>query len=160
MKCGSPITKGHLNVFPAKEIKRKNFNYKGNFATLCKSRNKRPTVNTVNDNYVNTENCTYVSPESSWGDNQESCDVINSWKKHGHSDDDDFSVLSVRTIYDKKRAGNQETAKHRLGMGNDRNMNIPVDSASPVSFLKQNVNVLHELKLIPQPENPPSGEGD
>ena len=34
-----------------------------------------------------------------------------------------------------------------IGLGDDAiiNLNIPVDSASPVSFLKQ--NVLHELKL-------------
>ena len=84
MKCGNAFTKGHVNVCPAKGITCKNFNYKGHFAKLCKSRNKRPTVNAVNDNYVNTEN--------SWGENQESCDVINAWNKYGHSDDDDFSV--------------------------------------------------------------------
>ena len=65
MKCENPFTKGHLNVSPAKDITCKNCNYKEHFAKLCKSRNKRLTVNTVNDNYVNTENCTYVSPESS-----------------------------------------------------------------------------------------------
>ena len=90
MKCGDPFTKGHLNVYPAKDITCKSCNYKGNFAKLCKSRNKRPTVNTVNDNYVNTENCTYVSPERSWGENQESFDVINTWNEYGQSDDDDF----------------------------------------------------------------------
>ena len=67
MKCGNPFTKGHLNVCPAKDITCKNCYYKGHFAKLFKSSNKRPTVNTANDNYVITENCTYVSPESSWG---------------------------------------------------------------------------------------------
>ena len=67
MKCGNPFTKRHINVCPAKDITCKTCNYKGHFAKLCKYRKKRPTVNTVNDNYVNTENLTYVSPESSWG---------------------------------------------------------------------------------------------
>ena len=58
MKCGNSITKRHLNVCPAKDIICKNCNYKGHFAKQCKSRNKRPAVNTVNDNYVKTENCT------------------------------------------------------------------------------------------------------
>ena len=59
------------------DITCKNCNYKGHFAKLCKSRNKRPTVNTVSDNYVNTENCTYAPLENSWAEDQESCDVIN-----------------------------------------------------------------------------------
>ena len=69
MKCGNPFTKGHLNVCPANNITCKNCNYKGHFAKLCKFRNKLPTVNTVSDNYVNTESCTYVPPESSWSKN-------------------------------------------------------------------------------------------
>ena len=100
MKCGNPFKKGHLSLCPAKDNFQK-CNYKGHFSKLCKSRNKRPTVNTVNDNYVNTENFTYVSQESSWGEKQESCGVINTWNEHGQSDDDDFSVVSVRRIYDK-----------------------------------------------------------
>ena len=77
MKCGNVFTKGHLNVCPAKDITCKNCNYKGHFAKLCKSRNKRPTINTVSHNYVITENCKYAPPENSRVDDQESCDVIN-----------------------------------------------------------------------------------
>ena len=58
LKCGNTFTKGHLNVCPAKVITCKNCNYRGHFAKLCKSRIKRPTVNTVSDNYVNADNCT------------------------------------------------------------------------------------------------------
>ena len=65
IKCENAFTKGHLNVCPAKDITCKNCNYKGHFAKLCKSRNKRPTVNTVLDTFANTENCTYVPPETS-----------------------------------------------------------------------------------------------
>ena len=76
---------------------------------------------------------------------KESYDVINAWNEYGQSDDDDFSVLSVRTIYDNN--GLETKKLLNLGIGWDMivNMNIPVDSASPVSFLKQ--NVLHEIKL-------------
>ena len=145
MKCGNPFTKGHLNVCPAKDITCKNCNYKGHFAKQCKSRNKRPTVYTVIDNYVNTENFTYASPESSWGENQESCNVINGWNEYGQSDDDDFSVLSVRTIYDENGLETKKLQNIGLGWEIIVNMNIPIDSASPVRFLKQ--NTMHQLKL-------------
>ena len=65
--------------------------------------------------------------------------------EEGISVNDDFSVLNIRTIYD---TNGLETKKLvNIGSGDDAivNLNIPVDSASPVSFLKQ--NVLHELKL-------------
>ena len=145
IKCGNTFTKGHLNVCPAKDITCKNCNYNGHFAKLCKSRNKKPTKNTVSDIYVNTENCTYTPPENSWMEEKELCDVRNAWNEYGQSDDDDFSVLSVRTIYDNN--GLETKKLLNLGIGWDMivNMNIPVDSASPVSFLKQ--NVLHEIKL-------------
>ena len=145
MKCGNTFTKGHLNVCPAKDITCKNCNYRGHFAKLCKSRNKRPTVNTASDNYVNTENCTYTPPENSWTEDQESFHVINAWNEYGQSDDDDFSVLSVRTIYDKNGLETKKLLNLGIGWVMIVNMNIPVDSASPVSFLKQ--NVLHEIKL-------------
>ena len=101
MKCENTFTKGPLNVYSAKDITCKNCNYKGHFAKFCKSRNKRPTVNTVSDNYKNNDICTYTPPENSWMEDQESCDVVNAWNEYGQSDDDDFSVLSVRTNYDK-----------------------------------------------------------
>ena len=52
IKCGNPFTKGKLKVCPAKDITVKTVINKGFFAKLGESRNKRPTVNTVNDNYV------------------------------------------------------------------------------------------------------------
>ena len=145
MKCGNTFTKRHLNICPVKDITCKNCNYKGHFAKLCKSRKKRPTVNTVSDNYVNTEHCRYTPPENSWMEEKESCDFINAWNEYGQSDNDDFSVLSVITIYDNN--GLETKKLLNLGIGWDMivKMNIPVDSASAVSFLKQ--NVLHEIKL-------------
>ena len=69
VKCGNPITKGHLNACPAKNIICKNCKYKSYFANLCKSKNKRPSINIVND-YVNSEICKYVRSEDSWSKNQ------------------------------------------------------------------------------------------
>ena len=97
------------------------------------------------DTYVNTANFTYVPPKNLWAENQESCDVINAWNEYGQSDDDDFSVLSVRSIYDKNGFETKKLLNIGIGWYMIVDMNIPVDSASPVSFLKQ--NVLHEIKL-------------
>ena len=71
--------------------------------------------------------------------------MINAWTEEGISDNDDYSVLNIRTIYD---TNGLETKKLvNIGLGDDAtvNLNIPVDSASPASFLKQNVR--HELTL-------------
>ena len=64
MKMRSPFTKGHLIVFPARDIYCKFCNCKGHFAKLCKSKNKRPSVNIVSDS-VNSESFKYVSSEDS-----------------------------------------------------------------------------------------------
>ena len=99
----------------------------------------------MNDNYVNTENCTYVSPESSSAENRESCDVINACNEYGQSDNDDFKVLSVRTIYEKNGLETKKLLKIGLSWDMIVNMNIPVNSASPENFLKQ--NLLHKIKF-------------
>ena len=75
---------------------------------------------------------------------QEMCGLINAWKKCGQSDDDDFSVLSLRAIYDENGLESKKLLNKGLGWEMIVNMNIPVDSANPFNFLKQ--NVLHELK--------------
>ena len=73
------------------------------------------------------------------------CGVINAWNECGQSDDDNFTVLGVRTIYDENGLETKKNSNLGFGLELIVNMNIPVDSASPVSFLKQ--NVLHELEL-------------
>ena len=60
MKCGYTFKKGDLNIRPAKIITCKHCNYRGHIAKNCNLRNMRPSVKVVNDNHVNTENCTYV----------------------------------------------------------------------------------------------------
>ena len=147
MKFGNAFTKGHLNdlnVCPAKEIICNICKYKGPFGRLCKPKGRKPAVNTVEES-VNSQNCSY-SPEDLQARSEEDfCGVINAWTEEGISDNDDYSVLIIRTIYD---INGKETKKLvNIGLGDDAivNLIIPVDSASPVSFLKQ--NVLHELKL-------------
>ena len=71
--------------------------------------------------------------------------MIYKWTEEGISENDDYFFLNIRTIYD---TNGMETKKLvNIGLGDDTivNLNIPVNSASPVSFLKQ--NVLHEMKL-------------
>ena len=68
------------------------------------------------------------------------CGAINAWTEDEISDNDNYFVLNIRTngIETKQLVNN--------GLGDDVivKLNNPVDSASPVGFLKQ--NVLHELK--------------
>ena len=109
--------------------------------------NKRPSVNFVNEP-VNTENCKYVTSEVLWSKNQENCWLINAWIEKSQGDDSYYySVLSlsVRTIYDQNGLETKKLLITGLGWERIIHMNILVDSANPVSFLKQ--NVWYELKL-------------
>ena len=72
------------------------------------------------------------------------CGVINASNENGQIDDDNFSVLSVRKIYDENGLETKKLMNIVLGWEMIMNVNIPVDSASHVSFIKQ--KVLHELK--------------
>ena len=129
---------------PAKEIDCNICKYKGHFGRLCKSKGTKPAVNTV-DESVNSQSCSYSQENLQARSNENFCGVINAWTEEGTSDNDNYSVLNIRKIYD---TNGLETKKLvNIGLGDDEivNLNIPVDSASPVSFLKQ--NVLHELKL-------------
>ena len=63
----------------------------------------------------------------------------------GQSDNDDYSVLNVTTIYDNQGKELKKLLNIGRGKENQVILTIQVDSTSPVSFLKQ--NFLHELKL-------------
>ena len=85
------------------------------------------------------------------------CRVINTRNENGQSDDDDYFLLSVKTIYDENELGTKNFVKIRLGWYMIVNLKNLVDSASPIRFIEQ--NVLHEIKLeISQPEGFVSGE--
>ena len=56
-KMSEGIYTGKPERLISKEIIRKHINFKTTFVKLCKSRNKRSIVNTVNDS-VRFENCT------------------------------------------------------------------------------------------------------
>ena len=73
------------------------------------------------------------------------CGIINAWSESGQSENDDYSVLNVTTIFDDDGKELKKILNIGLGKENQVILNIQVDSASPVSFLKK--NVLHELKL-------------
>ena len=69
----------------------------------------------------------------------------SAWTEEGTSDNDDYSVLNIRTIYNTNGLETKKLVKIGLGEDSKVNLNFSVDSASPISVLKQ--NVLHELKL-------------
>ena len=55
MKCGNAFTKGHSNVCPAKKILCNICKCKGHFGRRCKSKERRPAVNNI-DEIVNSQN--------------------------------------------------------------------------------------------------------
>ena len=68
-----------------------------------------------------------------------------SWSESGQSENDDYSVLNFTTIFDNDGKELKKLLNIGLEKENQVTLNVQVDSASPVSFLKK--NVLHELKL-------------
>ena len=97
---------------------------------------------------VNNTDCNYPSEQPDVNNdraNRECCGVINAWSQSGQSDNDDESVLNVTTIYDNQGKELKKLLNIGLGKENQVFPTKQVDSASPVSFLKQ--NFLHELKL-------------
>ena len=114
MKCGNAFTKGQLNVCPAKEIICNICKYKGHFGRLCKSKGRKPAVNVV-DEAVNSQNFSY-SPEDLQARSEENfCGMIKAWTEEGISDNDDYSVLNIRTIYDTNGLETKKLVKIGLG---------------------------------------------
>ena len=87
---------------PAKELTCNICKYKGHFGRLCKSKERTPTINNVEE-VLSNQNCSY-SPENPQTRKDENfCGVIDAWTEEGASDYDDYSVLNIRTIYDTNR---------------------------------------------------------
>ena len=63
-----------------------------------------------------------------------------SWSETGQCDNDDHSVLKVKTIYDNEEKKLKNLLNIGLGKENQVTLKIQVNSASPVSFF-------NELKL-------------
>ena len=145
MKCGGIFSKGHLAVCPAKDTTCTSCKYKGHFTRFCRSRRKN--VNIVNSQIVdNTDfNPSNILDLKTDHVDRECCGVINVWSESGQSENDDYSVLNVTTIFDEDGKELKKLLIIGLGKENQVILIIQVDSASPVSFLKK--NVLHELKL-------------
>ena len=77
--------------------------------------------------------------------NRDCCGVSNAWSDCGQSENDDYSVLNVTTIFDDNGKELKKLLNFGLGKENQVILNIQADSANPVCFLKK--NFLHELKL-------------
>ena len=143
MKCGGTFSKGQPAVCPAKYTTCTSCKYKGHFTRLCKSR--RRNVNIVNNQNVDTDFNLSDFPDINTDlVNIECCGVINAWSESGQSETT-ITVLNVTTNFDNDGKELKNLLNIGLGKENQVNLNIKVDSASPVSFLKK--NVLHELIL-------------
>ena len=145
MKCGGTFSKRHLAVCPAKDTTCTSCKHRSHFTKLCKS--LRKNVNIVNTQIVdNTDFTPPDHPDVNINQvNRECYGVINAWSESGQSENDDYSVLNVTTIFDDDGKELKKLLNIGLGKENQVILKIQVDSASPISFLKK--NVLHELKL-------------
>ena len=82
MKCRNAFTKGHLNVCLAKELICNICKYKGHFGRLCKNKERKPALKTVEE-VLNSQNCSY-SPEDPQARIEENfCAVIKFGQKRG-----------------------------------------------------------------------------
>ena len=145
MKCGGIFSKSHLAVCPAKDTTCTSCKYKGHFTRLCRSRRKNVSI--VNSQMIdNTDfNPSDISDVNLDHVDREYCGVINAWLESGQSENDNYSVLNVTTIFDEDGKELKKLLNIGLGKENQVILNIQVDLASPASFLKKNVS--HELKL-------------
>ena len=69
---------------------------------------------------VNNTDCNYPSEQSDVNNdhaNREWCGVINAWSESGQSDNDDYSVLKLTTIYDDQ--GKELKKLLNIGLGNE-----------------------------------------
>ena len=100
MMCGGTFSKGHLAICPAKDTTCTSCKYKGHFTRLCKSR--RRNVNIVNNQIVDNAdiNPSDLPDVNTDHVNRECCGVIKAWSESGQSENDNYSVLNVTTIFD------------------------------------------------------------
>ena len=80
--------------------------------------------------------------------------MINAWNEYGQSDDDYFSVLSVRTIYDKNGLESKKLLQHKPGLGDDCKYEHTSRLSKPCKFFKTK-RVARDQTKIPEPKNNP-----
>ena len=99
MKSGGTFSKGHLAVCPANDTTCTSCKYKVHFSSLCESRSRN--VNLVNNQIVdNTDlNPSDIPDVNTNHVNRECCGVINAWSESGQSENVDYSVLNITTIF-------------------------------------------------------------
>ena len=116
MKCGGTFSIGHLAVCPAKDTICTSCKYQGHFNRLCKS--SRKNLNIVDSQIVHNTDCNCPSEQPDVNNdrvNRECCIVIDAWSESGQSDNNDYSVLNVTTIYDNK--GKELKKLLNIGLG-------------------------------------------
>ena len=100
MKCGGTFSKGHLAVCPAKDTTCTSCKNKSQFTKLCKFCFKN--VNIVNTQTVdNTDFNPSDQPDVNFDNvNKKCCGVMIAWSRSGQTENGDYSVLNVTTIFD------------------------------------------------------------
>ena len=112
MKCAF-FSQGNLVVCPAKDTTCISCKYRVPFTRLCKSRYKN--VNKVDSPLIINTDCNYPSEQPDVNNdraNRDYCGVINAWSESGQSDNDDYSVINVPTIYDNQGKEFEKLLKH------------------------------------------------
>ena len=102
------------------------------------------TVDTYN--FVNNivQSLIQQSIYNSLNSQKEFCGVINAWTEAGLSDNEDYSVLNVTTVFDS----NGKDLKNLLNIGVGKEilvqLNIQIDSANPISFFEKKPQIENE----------------
>ena len=125
MKCSGTFSKGHLAVCPTKDTICTSCKYRGHFTRLCKSRRKN--INIVDSQIVHNTDCNYPSEQPDVNNdpvNREGCGVINAWSESGQSNNDDYSVLNVKTIYDNQ--GKELKKLPNIGLGKENQVILKI----------------------------------
>ena len=117
MKCGGTFSKGHLAVCPAKDTTCTSCKQKGHFTR--RGRSRRRYVNIVNNQIVDNTDFNPSDIPDVYTDHvdRECCGVINAWSEYGQSENDDYSVLSVTTVFDDD--GKELKKSLNIGLGKE-----------------------------------------
>ena len=103
------------------------------------------TVDTYNFVNSDVQSPIQQSIYNSLNSQNEFCGVIKPWTEAGLSDNEDYSVSNVTTIFDSDGKELKKLLNIDLGKENLVQLKIQINSANPISFFKKNVN--HELNM-------------
>ena len=119
------VAKGHLAKCPAKDVICISCNFKRHSTKNCKSRRRNVSIVNI-PGILNTgiANPSDNNPVVNNHVEKECCGVINAWLETGKSDNDDYSVLNVTTIFGNDGKELKKPLNVGLGMENFVKLNI------------------------------------